>query len=142
MARAAWVRAGAASCGAREARAQRQGVKGECGACRGGRGRVGSVLVGCVPAGVAPVWARLQGVRPGAGRQDTADCGQGEGPGAKARLGVLLGDSGKLQDMLVYCFATGWASDHGGGACPCHGWLGLGCRVWGCLGIVQNVEGG
>ena len=79
MPRVARVRAGAASCGAREARARRQGVK-------GWRGRVlavGRVLVGCVPAGVAPVRARPQGARQGAGRQDSGECGQGEEPGAK-----------------------------------------------------------
>ena len=102
MPRVARVRAGAVSCGAREARARRQGCQGVAWARAGGRARLGQACAGRGGRGKV----RPQGVRRLVGRQSTGECGQGRGQEQGARVGEHLGSKGQLQDVVVQWLAV------------------------------------
>ena len=67
--------------------------------------------------------------------------GRGGGPGAMGWLGVVQGDAGKVQDMVVQWIAAGWEQVGMGVACPWHGMLRLGFRAWGVWGMSSGCRG-
>ena len=68
----------------------------------------------------------------GSAGSSLAIAGRGGGPGAMGWLGVVQGDTGKVQDMVVQWIAAGWEQVGMGVACPWHCMLRLGFRAWGC----------
>ena len=61
-----------------------------------------------------------------------ANAGRGGGPGARGCHGESQGGTGRLLDVLVAGFGAGLEQDGMVVAVPCHGWLELGFRAWGC----------
>ena len=62
-------------------------------------------------------WARgaLQVLDRVSAGSSPANAGRGRGQEQGGRLGVLLGNKCKLQDMVVQWLAADWPSGHGGG---------------------------
>ena len=127
--------AGSPKAGAGEARARRQGVGDDVGCLEA----VGAASGGRGSADNERRSRCTEGVRQIAGRQFTGDCGQHRGPKLMRSTWGGSGGQGPAPGHVGLLFAAGWASGHGGGACPCHGWLGLGFLVRGVSGVVQQV---